>query len=99
MIEEIKVMLGAAAPNFTDAQIGLALKQAMAEVQAYCNRELDYELEIVAERIAVIKLNRTNSEGLAGQSYSGVSENYIDGYPSDIIAILDRKRRRVIKVV
>ena len=82
-----------------DAQIGLALKQAMAEVQAYCNRELDYELQIVAERIAVIKLNRTNSEGLASQSYSGVSENYIDGYPSDIIAILDRKRRRVIKVV
>ena len=99
MIEEIKVMLGAAAPNLTDAQIGLALKQAMAEVQAYCNRELDYELQIVAERIAVIKLNRTNSEGLASQSYSGVSENYIDGYPSDIIAILDRKRRRVIKVV
>lgn len=99
MIEEIKVMLGAAAANFTDAQIGLALKQAMAEVQAYCNRELDYELEIVAERIAVIKLNRTNSEGLSGQSYSGVSENYIDGYPSDIVAILDRKRRRVIKVV
>ena len=65
MIEEIKVMLGAAASNFTEAQIGLALKQAMAEVQGYCNRELDYELEIIAERIAVIKLNRTNSEGLA----------------------------------
>lgn len=97
MIEEIKVMLGAAASNFTEAQIGLALKQAMAEVQGYCNRELDYELEIIAERIAVIKLNRTNSEGLATQSYSGVSESYIDGYPSDILAVLNRKRR--IKVV
>lgn len=97
MIEEIKVMLGAAASNFTEAQIGLALKQAMAEVQGYCNRELDYELEIIAEHIAVIKLNRTNSEGLAAQSYSGVSESYIDGYPSDILAVLNRKRR--IKVV
>lgn len=97
MIEEIKVMLGAAASNFTEAQIGLALKQTMAEVQGYCNRELDYELEIIAERIAVIKLNRTNSEGLAAQSYSGVSESYIDGYPSDILAVLNRKRR--IKVV
>lgn len=97
MIEEIKVMLGAAASNFTEAQIGLALKQAMAEVQGYCNRELDYELEIIAKRIAVIKLNRTNSEGLAAQSYSGVSESYIDGYPSDILAVLNRKRR--IKVV
>lgn len=97
MIEEIKVMLGAAASNFTEAQIGLALKQAMAEIQGYCNRELDYELEIIAERIAVIKLNRTNSDGLAAQSYSGVSESYIDGYPSDILAVLNRKRR--IKVV
>ena len=97
MIEEIKVMLGAAASNFTEAQIGLALKQAMAEVQGYCNRELDYELEIIAERIAVIKLNCTNSEGLTAQSYSGVSESYIDGYPSDILAVLNRKRR--IKVV
>lgn len=97
MIEEIKVMLGAAASNFTEAQIGLALKQAMAEVQGYCNRELDYELEIIAERIAVIKLNRTNSEGLTAQSYSGISESYIDGYPSDILAVLNRKRR--IKVV
>lgn len=97
MIEEIKVMLGAAASNFTEAQIGLALKQAMAEVQGYCNRELDYELEIIAKRIAVIKLNRTNSEGLTAQSYSGVSESYIDGYPSDILAVLNRKRR--IKVV
>lgn len=97
MIEEIKVMLGAAASNFTEAQIGLALKQAMAEVQGYCRRELDYELEIIAERIAVIKLNRMNSEGLASQSYSGVSESYIDGYPSDILAVLNRKRR--IKVV
>lgn len=97
MIEEIKVMLGAAASNFTEAQIGLALKQAMAEVQGYCRRELDYELEIIAERIAVIKLNRMNSEGLVSQSYSGVSESYIDGYPSDILAVLNRKRR--IKVV
>lgn len=97
MIDDIKVMLGAAASNFTDAQIGLALKQAMAEVQGYCNRELDYELTIIAERIAVIKLNRTNTEGLASQSFSGSSENYIDGYPLDIVAILNRKRK--IKVI
>lgn len=97
MIDDIKVMLGAAASNFTDAQIGLALKMAMAEIQSYCNRELDYELTIIAERIAVIKLNRTNTEGLASQSFSGSSESYIDGYPLDIVAILNRKRK--IKVI
>ena len=97
MIEEIKLMLGDAAENFTDAQIGLAVKIAMAEVEDYCGRELDYILELQAQKIAVIKLNRMNTEGLASQSYSGVSESYIDGYPADILAVLNRKRK--IKVV
>ena len=97
MLEEVRIMLGNAAGNYSDAQIGLALKQAIAEVEAYCRRNLDYELEIIAERIAIIKLNRLNSEGLASQSYSGVSESYVDGYPADITAVLNRKRK--IKVM
>lgn len=97
MIEEIKILLGDAASNFSDALIGLCAKQALAEVEAYCNRSADYELEMIAERIAIIKLNRINTEGLASQSFSGVSENYIDGYPADILTVLNRKRK--IKVV
>jgi hypothetical protein len=97
MIEEIKLMLGDAASNYTDAQIGLALKMALAEVEAYCKREADSVLELCAERIAIIKLNRMNTEGLASQSFSGVSENYLDGYPEDIQAILRGKRK--VKVV
>ena len=93
MLEEIKTLLGDAAANYSDAQIGLCLKMALTEVQAYCNRELDLELEIVAQRIAIIKLNKLNAEGLSSQSYSGVSESYIDGYPADIMAVLKRKRR------
>ena len=97
MIEEIKLLLGDAAVNFSDSQIGLALKMAMAEVEAYCNRKVDTELELIAEKIAVIKLNRMNTEGLASQSYSGVTESYIDGYPAEITTVLNRKRK--IKVV
>ena len=93
MIEEIKILLGDAANNFTDAQISLALKIAIAEVEDYCNREADATLELLAEKIAVIKLNRTNTEGLASQSYSGVNESYIDGYPAEILTVLNRKRK------
>jgi hypothetical protein len=93
MLEEIKVLLGDAAPNYTDAQISLAYRIALAEVEDYCRREADTVLELAAEQIAVIKLNRAGTEGLASQSYSGVSESYIDGYPADIKAILNRKRR------
>lgn len=97
MIEEIKILLGDSASNYSDALIGLMLKQALAEVEAYCNRSLDAELEMVAERIAIIKLNRLNTEGLSSQSYSGVSESYIDGYPADIMAVLKRKRK--VKII
>lgn len=93
MLEEIKLLLGAAAANYTDAQISLAYRMALVEVEDYCNREADATLEFIAERIAVIKLNRINTEGLAGQSYSGISETYIDGLPADIQAALNRKRK------
>ena len=97
MIDEIKTMLGDKAESFTEAQIGLALKRALAEVESYCGRELDYELEAVAADIAVIKLNRMNTEGLSSMSASGMSESYIDGYPDSILRILNRKRK--IKVI
>ena len=97
MIEEIKVMLGDAATNYTDAQISVALKLASAEVEEYCQRELDITLELMAQQIAVIKLNRLGTEGLASQNFSGVGESYINGYPAEIVAVLNRKRK--IKVI
>ena len=93
MFEDIKLMLGESAINYSDCLINLCIKQATAEVEAYCNRKLDAELEVITEKIALIKLNRKNTEGLASQSFSGVSESYIDGYPAEIMAVLNRKRK------
>jgi hypothetical protein len=93
MLEEMKILLGDAAAKYSDAQISLAYRIASAEVEEYCRRELDTVLELAAQQIAVIKLNRQNTEGLASQSYSGVNESYIDGYPAEIQAILNRKRK------
>ena len=97
MIEEIKTLLGSAAANYTDTQISLAYKMALADVEEYCKREADLIMQYQAQKIAVIRLNRTNTEGLASQSFSGVSEAFIDGLPADIMAVLNRKRK--IKVV
>jgi hypothetical protein len=93
MIENIKLMLGNSASNYSDAQINLAYKRAVMEIEVYCKREIDVELAMVAEEIAVIKLNRLGTEGLSNQSYSGVSEGYIDGYPDHITKLLNSKRR------
>lgn len=97
MLDNIKIRLGDAAANYKDELINLYIEDAKNEVASYCNRELDNELNSCVEKIVIIKLNRLNSEGLASQSYSGSSESYIDGYPADILAVLNRKRK--IKVV
>lgn len=97
MIEELKVLLAERAENYTEAQMGLALKLAIGEVEEYCKRDMDYAMELAALQIAKIKLNRMDSEGLSAQSYSGVSETYIDGYPQEIQNLLNRKRK--IKVL
>lgn len=97
MINNIKILLGEAAANYTDEQITLFYNMSVGEVEAYCNRTLDAELEMIAQRITAIKLIRMGTEGVTSQSFSGVSESYLDGYPADIQAVLNRKRK--IKVV
>lgn len=92
MLEKIKLCL--TNNTYTDELINLFIEDTTKEVKIYCNREdIDVELESVIRRIVIIKLNRMNSEGLSSQSYSGVSESFIDGYPQDIVSILNRKRK------
>ena len=93
MFEEIKVMLGDAAAAYTDKQIEIALIQAQQEAATYCRRPLDDDLLLAAQKMAIVRLNRINTEGLAGQSLSGVNETYVDGYPQDIMMILNSKRK------
>lgn len=92
-MDNIKLLLGSAAENFSDAQITLCYEMATAEIESYCNRLLDTELELIAQRIAVIKLLRLNTEGLTSANFSGVSESYLDGYPAEIMNVLNRKRK------
>ena len=92
MLEKIKICL--TNNTYTDDLINLFIDDTTKEVKIYCNREdIDVELESIIRKIVIIKLNRINSEGLSSQSYSGVSESFIDGYPQDIITVLNRKRK------
>lgn len=93
-------LLGEAGTNYTTYQLADAGMCAKAEVESYCRRTFDEKdacMNYIIARIAVIHLQRTGTEGLASQSFSGVSESFIDGYPADIQAILNMKRK--IKVV
>ena len=93
MIEELKLYLGEAANNYSDQQLKLFLNISQKEVENYCNCSIDSDLEFIVLQIAVIKLNRQNTEGLTAQGFSGVSESYIDGYPKEIQNVLNSKRK------
>lgn len=97
MIDEIKLLLGDAAANYSDAQIGLMAKIALDYVETYTQREIDYSLTLLAERITIILLNRMNSEGISSESFNGTSVSYIDGLPDDIVQALNKKRKVIFK--
>ena len=48
MVEKIKLLLGDASANFSDELITLYYDMSIAEIEAYCNRTADKELEIIA---------------------------------------------------
>lgn len=92
MINRLKTLLGTS-HAFTDDQVEIALALAISEVETYCRRTLDAELEAVVVQIAIIKLNRIGTEGASALSFSGVTESYIDGYPAHVQAVLKAKRK------
>ena len=93
MLEEIKLLLGNSVTSFSDAQVGLAAKMALQFVEDYTGCEADYSLTLLAERIAVISLNRMNTEGLSSMTFNGTSESYLNDIPEDIKNALNRKRK------
>lgn len=79
---------------FSEDQIKFACVCAYAEVTTYTRRSLlDDALMVIAAQIAVIKLNRLGSEGAASVTYSGAGESYVDGYPANIRAALNMRRK------
>lgn len=95
MEAKVRTMLAAASSCYTDAEVALAIDNATLLVAAYTNASVDGDdvLEMCVCRIAVVMLNRRNSEGLASTSAAGVTEAYNDIIPAEVRAVLNRCRR------
>ena len=96
-LQKLKILLVDRAANYTDEYLSLVLDEVEAEALAYCRREdVPDGLAVAVVRMALVKVNRTGSDGLSSQGYSGTSEAYIDGYPAEIADILRRYRKLVV---
>ena len=60
----------------------------------YCNRaDIPLEANGVILQMLLVQYNRLGAQGLSSQSYSGVSESYLDGYGDNIRKQLNRYRK------
>ena len=65
----------------SDIVNGLA-QQCADEFMAICNRDdVPYRAETIIEQMVAYRLSQINAEGLASQSFSGMSEAYLTDYP------------------
>lgn len=53
----------------------------------------------IVKDIVVVKVNKLGSEGVSSESYSGVSQSYIEDIPKDILRKLKRYRKLPRRVV
>jgi hypothetical protein len=87
-------------PGVENISAGL-LSDLIADVQTelrdLINYPEDWDLPIsalpVLKEIALMKINRLGYEGISSTSVSGVSENFIDGYPLDLMKKIMKLRR------
>lgn len=90
LIEEVKLLTSKTDDNL----ISLILKKTIKEVEMYTNQKYNEKFNNVVVDIAIIKLNKLGTEGLISQSYSGVSESYIDNYPTYILNQLNKLKNK-----
>jgi len=93
MIDKVKLLLGLT-DNSKDSLLTLFIEQAQQEFKDYCRREdIPAAASQVIIDLVILRYNRQGAEGLAGQSFSGVREDYLDGYPKSLEAAMGRYRK------
>lgn len=91
LLEQIKLLT-----NKTDDKlIKLLIDRTKVELSTCLRKEYSDKFDNVLADMVIIKLNRLGTEGTSSQSYSGVSESYLDQYPDYIKKQLDALGRKV----
>ena len=92
---KVKLLLGIAANDITkDNLLTMLIDDAIVEVIDYCNlKQYNTNLDSTVVKMVTQNYNKISNQGIASQSYSGVSETYVDGYSADVMTQLNKNRR------
>ena len=91
MLDIIKELTGR---TDKDTLFNYLISQAQADFKAYCNRDTIPEgTDDIIIQMVLVKWNKLGAEGLASESFSGMNNSYVDGYPANITAALNNYRK------
>lgn len=83
--------------NLTTELLTDIVQDTITDVVEYINLEEGTDIPTscvsIVKDIVIVKCNKLGSEGLSSESYSGVSQSYIEDIPKDIIRKLKRHRK------
>lgn len=91
---EAKERLKAYVPEISDSIADVIIKDCEDAFKEHCHRDdiPDAACSLIVS-MAVIRYNMIGNEGASSQSYSGVSESFIDGLPDDLKKRLGNYRK------
>lgn len=93
MLEKLKILLDIK-DNSKDIILNLLIEDATQEVLDYTHQAtLPAGLESAVRDIVIINYNRRGTEGLISESFSGVSQSYLDDLPKPLQKKLRSYRR------
>lgn len=96
MLTQVKLLLGITDTS-KDALLNYLIDTCSEEAADFCNLpEFDDRLERIVVQMVIVRYNRIGTEGVSGQSFSGVNESFVEGYPLDIMNSLRRYRKIVL---
>lgn len=81
-------------PNAEDALLECLYDQCADEFMAVCNRDdIPQTAAFAVEQMIAFRYSQINAEGLASQSFSGMSEAFLTDYPQRLKRAMYRFRR------
>ena len=91
ILEKVNLLLDS--PN-KDELLQMLIEDAQTESTDYCNLSAySTKLDQVVVKMVIQNYNKARTQGIVSESFSGVSQSYINGYSADVIVMLNKNRK------
>jgi len=91
ILEKVNLLLDN--PN-KDELLLMLIEDAQTESTDYCNlTTYNAKLDPTIVKMVIQNYNKGRVQGIISESFSGVSESYINGYSADVYIMLNKNRK------